>query len=1101
MKTFLILLGLLPVWTDAQSFIVKDGRARAEIILAENPPRTVHLAARDLQVYVEKITGAKLDIATEPVGQAIKIYVGESEHTKKLGISTEELKYGAYRVVSGKDWLVLIGQDSNFTPIEPWPKGYPDIRDGKMQAEWDKITGSQWGYPHKQLHKHYSGNNNLFGTPEETKTDDQGNVHVWTYDERGSFNAVCGFLRDLGVRWYMPGDIGENLPELTSISLPKVDKTVHPDFPMRILNFRPKVYGHDAMMWGFRLGVRQPYGRQAAHGLHHMTDNERTMKKHPKWFALYGGKRHNDPSLKNNQLCYGNDELLREAVRYCRVQFDHFDMDVVSVCPPDGFSSMCQCELCRDKGSPELGYRGQMSNYVWDFVNRVAKETAKTHPNKKISNLAYSLYTEPPSNIEKLEPNIQVIIVGGRRPLEADSEDLRLLRAAWQKKTDSPVETFENYPFTGRGFYLPAYFPRELGKRINATKGQSRGEDIWLTMDFKENVIGYNHFLLYFTARMHWGGKDKDASAMFDEYVERFYGPAAAEMGAFFTYCEAHWRAMDKDSEKAEEALKLFAAAMSAVLADTIHGQRIKLIDNYLNGLRRKAEQMKQKRGPVPKLRFLSTGKTKPPIVIDGKLDDFAWENIPNASKGSLRELQTGRLPTYGTQFMAEWIGNDLYFAIRCEEAPGDALKITTEKDGDQAIWYGDCIEVEIGTDAHSYYQITVNPSGALVDLDRGASRSQWFNWSSKASISTVIADDHWIVEMKLPTTKDANDPLHQIVGSKPTQSLPWFFNVCRQRVRQNGKEMSAFSPTGTGGFHDPMKFAHLYRGKTHNFAVDSTVTDHLLGGHAAIALTRARKWDEALAAYLKMADAEKVTDFQKSDALQQAARCAVALKDYERADELAGQISIDSVSKTVRMNNLAAQRKWKEIPGEFGDEDLSQWPFWQMGEAANVRGRAFYFTKDGKRADADLKLALKYEPDARSQGGIRQMIGHNLEANLGDDEGALEFYRANFEGKTSIGGAYEFSSVQSAARILVRQKKFDEALKTLARIDMGNLKGYWRVTTLAAQGDVLAAAGRKPDAHTAYKEVLADSSIPSSLRKAVEKALVNLNSLKGGIK
>ena len=171
------------------------------------------------------------------------------------------------------------------------------------------------------------------------------------------------------------------------------------------------------------------------------------------------------------------------------------------------------------------------------------------------------------------------------------------------------------------------------------------------------------------------------------------------------------------------------------------------------------------------------------------------------------------------------------------------------------------------------------------------------------------------------------------------------------------------------------------------------------------------------------------------------------------------------------------------------------------MGEAANVRGRAFYFTKDGKRADADLKLALKYEPDARSQGGIRQMIGHNLEANLGDDEGALEFYRANFEGKTSIGGAYEFSSVQSAARILVRQKKFDEALKTLARIDMGNLKGYWRVTTLAAQGDVLAAAGRKPDAHTAYKEVLADSSIPSSLRKAVEKALVNLNSLKGGIK
>lgn len=434
-----------------------------------------------------------------------------------------------------------------------------------MQAAWDKITGAQWGYPHSQLHKHYSGPNALFGTLNERKTDQEGNVHAWTYDERGSFNAVCGFLRDLGVRWYRPGEIGEILPETKSIALPKVDKTVHPDFPMRILNFRGALYGRDAMMWGYHLGVRQPYGRQAAHGMAHMTDNERTLKNHPDWFALYGGKRQNDPSIRNNQLCYSNDELFHETVRFARVQLDHFDMDVVSIMPPDGYTAMCQCPLCKGKDSPKLGYRGTLSNYVWDFVNRVAKEVGKTHPDKKISNCAYGVYTEPPSNIDKLEPNVQVIIVGGRRPLSEDREDLRRLRAAWQAKTDNPIEIFENYPFTGRGFYLPAYMPRLLGESINETKGQSRGEDIWITMDFSEHAIGYNHFLLYFTARMYWGGRDRDPGAMFDEYVKKFYGPAATEMDAFFSYCEHHWRAMETDAKTAERALELFAVAKDRV--------------------------------------------------------------------------------------------------------------------------------------------------------------------------------------------------------------------------------------------------------------------------------------------------------------------------------------------------------------------------------------------------------------------------------------------------------------------------------------------------------------------------------------------------------
>lgn len=1074
--------------------LIENGKPNAQIVISANPPRTTLLAAKELQGYLQKITGAELGIVHKPDSSfPVSIFVGQSPHTINLGITTEGLEYGAYRITTGENWLVLIGDDTNFTPIEPWPRNNNDIQSGKMQREWNRITGKNWGYMHSQLHKHYSGSNHQFGTPNEQIMDEEGNVNVWTYDERGSFNAVCDLLRSLGVRWYMPGPLGEIVPERKSIVLSKIDKTVHPDFPLRKLNFRTSVYGRDVMMWGFRLGVRQPYGRQAAHGLHGMTDNEYTLKNHPDWFALYGGKRHNQLNIKNNQLCYSNEELFQEAIQFARAQLDHFNMDVVSIMPPDGYTAICQCDKCKGRESPELGERGRLSNYVWDFVNRVAKEVGKTHPDKKISNCAYGIYTEPPSNIEKLEPNLQVIIVGGRRPANPDRADLRRLRSEWQKKTDNPVEIFENYPFTGRGFYLPAYFPHLLGESINETKGQSRGEDIWLTMDFSDKAIGYNHFLIYFTARMYWGGKDQDIKALFQEYVKKFYGPAAPQMTVFFDYCENHWHEMGMDGNVAGRALELFESAKRTVSIDSTYGQRIQLIDNYLEGLRNKSVQLAQKRGPVPKLRLVSGSEQRGEIVIDGKLDDEPWVKIPVASTGRLSELQTGRTPAFGTHFMVEWIRNNLYFGIHCQELPGKKLNISTRDNGDQSIWYGDAVEIEIATDSHSYYQFAINPAGALIDLDRGAPRNQWFNWSSEAEVATQINDDHWTVEIRIPVTDDANDPLHQVIGHRPTQSLPWFINVCRQRVRNNGIEYSAFSPTGSTSFHKPLKFAHFYSGRSHKFLADTTVNDFMIHSRSAEILQRGRKWKEALNEYFNLSMADEITDYQKSVALQNAAMCALNLKESQKAFEIADLIPIKVISKTTRMKIMTSERKWDQIISEYGEEDLNQWPFWQTGEAAFERAKAYYFTDRGEKADKDLQTALKYTPDERIQVSIRSMMAQNRETNLEDEEGALPIYLKNIAGKERIGSADELRSLIRAADIMVRQGKISDALGLFSVIDFEKLKGSWLHEMLISKGNTLLAANKTTEARKLYSSVLSDKSASKSHRKAAEQGINQL--------
>ena len=793
------------------------------IVIAEDASRTTRLAAAELQETIEKISGAKLPVSTTP-GEGIAIYVGESEHAGKLGVTAEGLEHGAYRMVSGENWLALIGDDTEFEPIEPWATNNGGRK--TLQPRWEEASGLPYGVPNGGMYK------NRRRMPEELAKE-EGEIY-WGMDERGSYNAVCGFLRSLGARWYLPGELGEVLPDMPTIPLPKVDETTKPDFEIRQFSVRIGNTDDEVTRWVMRLGIRQVYGLMIAHGMHTMTHPDKLKTDKPDWFALYGGKRDTVTGKRLNHLCYSNEELFKETVKWARAQFDVYDYEAVSIMPPDAYGSICQCHLCEGKQIDEMGARGKLSNHVWEFANRVAKEVAKTHPDKFVGCCAYGANTEPPTNIDMLEPNVQVIVVGGRRPrnsLPEQREYVDNLRAGWLKLTEQPIIIFENYPFTGRGTYLPAFVARTNAQSINATKGLSRGEDIWLSFPrFHDDPnIGFDHFQVYFTARMWWGGKDADVGAMLEEYCNVFYGDAGPTMLKFFDFCEANYQAMEDELEPVETALAMIEAAKSSVASDSVHAQRLALIDGFLDALRSKAKQLGQGRGSVAKMR--TVWEPREPIVIDGKLDDEYWERHRDWSVTPLRELQTGGKPIFGTTVMAAWDrgGQNVYFAIRCEERPGEKLNITTSKRDEESIWYGDVVEILLDTDANSYYQIAVNPAGALADLDRNVDKSARFRWESQAEVATHVADDHWTVEIRIPVTEDENDPLNQVIGRKPSQSLPWHINICRQRARENGTEHSAISPTGAASFHHQLKFAHFHDGGSHAFDVDETVTDFLI--------------------------------------------------------------------------------------------------------------------------------------------------------------------------------------------------------------------------------------------------------------------------------
>lgn len=1080
---------------DAERFLVRDGQPRAEIVISKSPQRSTRLAAHEFQKYIAKISGATLPIVNAATDTPIKVYIGRSQFTDDLGIDSDKLKYGAYQIKSGDDYLVLIGDDQDFEPIEPWARNNGDRASGKLQREWEAATGLPYGVPNGGMYKNRMRLPGHIGNPTGAETGKNEQLEIWGFDERGSFNAVCGFLRQLGVRWYLPGELGEVVPQSKTIALPKIDEVVRPDFDVRRFNVRFGTVPEDVSLWAMHLGMRDPNGLQVAHGMDTMTHLDSILDVHPEWFALYGGKRDIKKGERLNHLCYSNEELFEAAVKWARAQFDLYDYETVSIMPPDAYIAICQCPLCEGKDEPDRGSRGKLSNHVWDFVNRVAKEVGKTNPDKKILCCAYGANTDPPTNIDQLEPNVQVVIVGGRRPrsnLPEQRLPIQELRAGWVEKTNNPLLIFENYPFTDRGWYLPAFTAKSFVESVNATKGISRGEDIWLSFgrDFATKDIGFNHFQVYFTARSYWGGPDQDWEAMLDEYCQLFYGPAGDAMKDFFVYCEQNWQSMEKEKSKVDQALAMFAAAQSKVPENSVFAKRLALIDDFLNALRSKGEQLGRIRGPVPRLRMVWDAED---IVIDGNLDDEYWQNCPTAATCSFRELQTGRLPTFGTSVKSGWgRSGDLYFAIRCDDLTGEPPNIATTNNEDQAMWYGDVVEILLQTDSHDYYQLAVNPAGALVDLDRGASRSDWFRWESQAEVATKQHEDHWTIEIRIPVTEDENDPLNQVVGRKPSASLPWGINLCRQRVREHGTEYSAFSPTGANTFHNVMKFAHFYSGRSQQFEAAEPDDDYLQQRKYIESLIGKREYQKAIDFVEHLLSNQKPSDVQKCDALGMAAMAACRLDDFERADDLAAMAAIRDVGKTIQMQNLATQKEYAQIVDQFGDEDLSTWPFWNRGEALYVRGQALSDQGQGTKADSDLRAALRFTPDSRIQLAIWRSIGHNAEINLKDPDAALNAYQQITSATSNNGSAEYYYGVLAAHRLLTEQKRYTDALKTLELVDTSKLRGFWKGAMLLARARSLIDSGKLDAARETLREILQDESASQQHKNNAEALLEN---------
>lgn len=801
---------------SAENVIVKDGKPNAEIVVAEKAPRMTLLAAEELRDTVKKISGAALPIVSKPSDAvSVKIYVGKSPYAEKLGVDAKGLRHGAYRMKSGEDWLVLLGNDANFKPKGPAP-----TRRGEVESatkEWQELCGEPFALPCGHTFK-------MRG-----KIDDRW---YWEMDNRGSFNAVCDVLRSLGVRWYLPdAEIGEVVPKMKTIALPDIDKTVEPDFAMRRLYFycRYFFYGaatRDEKLWQMRLGLNKGIDAIGlpipGHGLNKVHQDPAVREAHPEWFGLYNGRR--DNYFRNiGRPCLSSPELFDQTVRYVRSVFDQYDEPMVSIHVVDGYAKMCQCPLCEGKGTPERGWYGLLSDYVWDFVDRVAREVRETHPGKKIHANSGGRYQLPPTKIKALSPNVVVGLVQCRRDF-GDSEKLGYhedLRKQWAALMPEGCEgRFSVYDYilhnNPNNLYgsMPVFYPHAIASDLRELKKLgSLGEFLEVYRDPKGVArLGVDSLNLHVLTRLWWDA-DQNVDDIIDEYCALFYGPAKEPMKKLIDYSEKNFRNFRKNPETIKPVFEYLDAARNAVAPDSVYGKRVALLTNYLKPLEGLRKKLEIGRKNVPKVTIFS--EEKPNVTFDGRLDEPCWKRDPETFKPrilGLREVETGRPCVHKTTCAAFWSGEALYLGIRCEDDEMDKAPIATVKNDDATIWDGDFLDIFIETNSHSFYQISINPAGAVHDMDCEGGR-YGTTWSANAEMA-VAKDDHgWTIEMCLPAAgaeRDAQDPYNGVSGVKPTEVYPWYVNICRKRTGKSDSECSALSPIGKKRFPTPEKFAQL---------------------------------------------------------------------------------------------------------------------------------------------------------------------------------------------------------------------------------------------------------------------------------------------------
>jgi predicted negative regulator of RcsB-dependent stress response len=260
--------------------------------------------------------------------------------------------------------------------------------------------------------------------------------------------------------------------------------------------------------------------------------------------------------------------------------------------------------------------------------------------------------------------------------------------------------------------------------------------------------------------------------------------------------------------------------------------------------------------------------------------------------------------------------------------------------------------------------------------------------------------------------------------------------------------------------------------------------------------LFESKKYPEAQAALEQLATTAP-TAAAKLDCLSLAAIALAHQKQVEPALAKAKAIADPTMADYTRLEILAAAGQRAELIAAFKDRDFATWPETIAFQAFMKRGEAHEAGQNLRAAVIDFERAAeRVPPKGASEVDLRVRVGA-LHEKLGEPDKALEIYcrvLTLVEGaKKPKGGMRDYPrAVQSAARLLVGKKQYDEALAVLAKYDP-SLSRTWGVTIPEMAGDIHVTLKQTDKAAARYREALANAGDQAKHVTRINKKLDSL--------
>ena len=372
--------------------------------------------------------------------------------------------------------------------------------------------------------------------------------------------AVWNWLESLGVRWLMPTNHGEYVPQLTSISLPAESSAECPRFDCRGQSYIPPknpagTTRADYELFTARMRTNLNYCMDmkdcwinigSGHSYSHYLPADRYFDKHPEWFNLIAGQRIKGEGV---QVCFTNSDAAKEFAKNVCEEVNMYEakynipVSRMNLCvTPNDLAARCECGTCQKLMDSD----GSYSSLVLNFTNMVAEEVHTIYPDAKVVYYVYDNYGTIPEHILPAKGVAPQIVFWTLATGTAANHAYSMFSPANKRYTDvfkwfaERVDAVSVYNYYAHyNWFTPWPQQTQLSGDLKYLASVNNCYGIYSENHFHWGTQALN---LYILAKLMWD-PNQSFDSLVNDFCEKAYGAASQNFINYYNYLQQQ---MDK---------------------------------------------------------------------------------------------------------------------------------------------------------------------------------------------------------------------------------------------------------------------------------------------------------------------------------------------------------------------------------------------------------------------------------------------------------------------------------------------------------------------------------------------------------------------------